>query len=267
MVDSVRVLHVDDDPAVADLAATILDREEDMFDVVSTTNPTEAIELLERRFDCIVSDYRMPEIDGLELLEVVREIHPDLPFIIFTGCGSEEVASEAISAGVTGYVPKGSGTTPYESLANQIRNAVEGYRTGRGDDECDGIDESDLDRVLGAYVTTRTDDGAVTVDECSDRFADQLGYSPSDILGKPLSSLVVDDIETPFDTTEDPAATDDAGTADADETWQTTTFEGADGEPVPMRYRTIPGFETDRTLIAFVDDSERVALAEKVTWY
>ena len=79
--------------------------------------------------DCIVSDYQMPETDGLELLTEVREQYPDLPFILFTGKGSEEVASDAITAGATDYLQKETGTDQYTILANRIVNAVEQYRT------------------------------------------------------------------------------------------------------------------------------------------
>jgi len=48
--------------------------------------------------DCIVSDYDMPRTNGIEFLEAVRDQHPELPFILYTGKGSEEVAGEAISA-------------------------------------------------------------------------------------------------------------------------------------------------------------------------
>ena len=60
-----------------------------------------------------------------------REDHPDLPFILFTGKGSEEVASEAITAGVSDYLNKGSGTDQYVLLANRIENLASRYRTER----------------------------------------------------------------------------------------------------------------------------------------
>lgn len=52
----------------------------------------------------------MPGLDGLDVLERVRGEYPDLPFILFTGKGSEEIASDAISKGVTDYLQKGGGT-------------------------------------------------------------------------------------------------------------------------------------------------------------
>ena len=112
-----RVLHVDDDPQILDLAATFLEREGEDIAVETATDPTEALDrFIEGEFesgvpfDCIVSDHDMPGMDGLEFLEAVREDHPELPFILFTGKGSEEIASEAITAGVSDYLNKGSGT-------------------------------------------------------------------------------------------------------------------------------------------------------------
>ena len=70
----------------------------------------------------------MPGQNGIEFLQRVRDEWPELPFILFTGKGSETVASDAISTGVTDYLRKGSGTERYELLANRITNAVQAQR-------------------------------------------------------------------------------------------------------------------------------------------
>lgn len=125
----IRVLHVDDDPAVADLTATFLEREDDRFVVETASSAEEALERLEaEQFDSVISDYEMPGTNGIELLESVREQSPALPFILFTGKGSEAVASDAISAGVTDYLQKESGTDQYAILANRLHNAVDKRR-------------------------------------------------------------------------------------------------------------------------------------------
>ncbi|WP_435100603.1 PAS domain S-box protein [Halorubrum sp. N11] len=131
----IQVLHVDDEPSLTDLTATFLEREDDKFTVETANNASEGLEQIDSHLpDCIVSDYNMPGMDGLELLQGVREDNPDLPFILFTGKGGEEVASEAISADVTDYLQKGSGSETYELLANRIRNAVNTRReTKRAD--------------------------------------------------------------------------------------------------------------------------------------
>ncbi|MFB6146285.1 MAG: PAS domain S-box protein [Halobacteriaceae archaeon] len=138
--ETIRVLHVDDDPAFADMVAEFLEREDDHLAVETARDATEGREKLSATdYECVVSDYDMPGRDGIEFLEGVRAEHPDLPFILYTGNGSEAVASEAISAGATDYVQKRHDTSHYEILANRIRNAVEQYRATRR--------AADLDRV------------------------------------------------------------------------------------------------------------------------
>jgi len=71
--------------------------------------------------DCVVSEYALPEADGLDLLASVRAERPDLPFVIFTDSGSETVASDALGAGATDYLPKSAGG---EELRERVRRAV-----------------------------------------------------------------------------------------------------------------------------------------------
>ena len=125
----IRILHVDDDPSITDLTGTFLEREDDRFAVETATSADEGLQRTsDRPPDCVVSDYDMPRLDGIEFLQAVREEYPDLPFILFTGEGSETVASDAIAADVTDYLQKKSGTEQYELLANRIENAVEARR-------------------------------------------------------------------------------------------------------------------------------------------
>ncbi|RLM57459.1 PAS domain S-box protein [Halobellus sp. Atlit-31R] len=125
----ISVLHVDDDPVFADLTANMLSEQEIQFTVETATNASEGLDRLAASgFDCIVSDYEMPGQDGIEFLETVREEYPNLPFILYTGKGSEAVAGDAIAAGVTDYLQKEIGKSQYAILANKIRNAVESRR-------------------------------------------------------------------------------------------------------------------------------------------
>jgi PAS domain S-box-containing protein len=128
----IRVLHVDDDPGLLDLTRTFLARQDSCFDIRTATSAADGLDsITERAPDCVVSDYDMPGCDGIEFLRQVRESHPDLPFILFTGKGSESVASDAMAAGVTDYLQKGKGSERYELLANRITNAVEARRATR----------------------------------------------------------------------------------------------------------------------------------------
>ena len=127
--DVIRVLVVDDDPAVTEILAVYLESNYDELSVTTTNGVEEATQWLQTNpFDCIVSDLRMPVISGLDFLKIVRQEDPTVPFLLFTGHGSEAVASEAVEHGVTGYVVKSEDPGQFDELARQIQSTVETVR-------------------------------------------------------------------------------------------------------------------------------------------
>ncbi|WP_443984572.1 PAS domain S-box protein [Halorientalis marina] len=190
---SISVLHVDDDPDFADLAADMLEREDERITVETATSASEGSERLADatdEFDCIVSDYQMPGQNGIEFLETLRENHPNLPFILFTGKGSEEVASDAISAGITDYLQKGSGTEQYTVLANRIRNAVEKRQSERA-----------RQRHLEAIETAHEGISILNEDDqflyVNEAYADLYGYDPDEMVGEHWELIYpADEVET-----------------------------------------------------------------------
>jgi DNA-binding response OmpR family regulator len=78
--------------------------------------------ILSGRYDAVVSDYQMPEMNGIELLKRVREAGSRVPFIIFTGKGREEVVIEALNSGADFYIQKGGNPgAQFAELANAVR--------------------------------------------------------------------------------------------------------------------------------------------------
>ncbi|MFQ3318873.1 MAG: DNA-binding NarL/FixJ family response regulator [Natronomonas sp.] len=129
MDDSIQVLHVDDDDAFRDLAAEFLERADESITVLSESDPTAVPAYIEaEHVDCIVSDFDMPECDGLELCEGIRRDYPEFPFVLFTNRTGEEIVERAMSAGATDYIPKETGTHHYKLLANRITLAVTRYQ-------------------------------------------------------------------------------------------------------------------------------------------
>ncbi|MGD2200729.1 MAG: GAF domain-containing protein, partial [Candidatus Bathyarchaeota archaeon] len=128
LVATVRVLHVDDEEQQCSYTKLFLEEADPAMHVDSASSAEEALSRLQdQSYDCIVSDYVMPRMDGVELCRRIRE-SSDLPFILYTGRGSEEVAEKAFQAGVDGYLRKELDPSHYVVLANRIRATVDKHR-------------------------------------------------------------------------------------------------------------------------------------------
>jgi PAS domain S-box-containing protein len=119
------LLYVDDEPDLLDLCKLFLEREGE-FSVATVTSAKSALQALsERTFDAIISDYQMPAMDGIEFLKQVRKDFKDIPFILFTGKGREEVVIEAINNGADFYLQKGGAPrAQFSELSHKIRQAI-----------------------------------------------------------------------------------------------------------------------------------------------
>lgn len=123
--DNVTVLYVDDDELIRDTVKINLEQFNSSFEIETAPSASAALERIENQdIACIVSDYRMPNSDGLEFLQHVRTEHPTLPFILYTRCKINELPEDPVDAGVDAFIRKQVNSEHYRILAKSITSHV-----------------------------------------------------------------------------------------------------------------------------------------------
>ena len=119
-----RILVVDDEPVQRELISGFLKKQ--AFDVVVAETGAKALELFRQdSIDLILTDQKMPHMSGLDLLQAVRAINPEIPVILITAFGSIEAAVSAIQGGATDYLTK---PLNLDELLYRIRQVSDRYR-------------------------------------------------------------------------------------------------------------------------------------------
>ena len=120
-----RIMVVDDEPNMIRLLKTIL-MDKTGYEVTTTNNPLEVSKLLqESHYDLVVTDLKMPLVDGIDLIGIVKNIDATMPIIVITAYGTIETAEEAIQKGAYDFITK-----PFrkETILITIKRALEWKR-------------------------------------------------------------------------------------------------------------------------------------------
>ena len=149
-----KVLIVDDDADLGTFMRLKLSMEAPHFSIAFAESGQECLDYLKtHETDCILSDYQMPEMNGMELLLALREAGNDVPFIFVTGQGNEEVAREAFKNGAYDYFTKDFGFAHFARIINSVEQAVKQSQADNAIKERDfWINESQKVARLGTYV-------------------------------------------------------------------------------------------------------------------
>lgn len=183
----IEVLYVDDELGI--LQAVKLSLEDTGICTIDTAESAEqALTMLDSHsYEAIISDYDMPEMDGIELLRVVRERFGDIPFILYTGLPREDVLIEAINSGLTFYLQKGGDPEiQFAELIHMLEQAVTRRRAEQNLLESENRYRAIFeDAILGIYRTTREG----TYLDMNPAFARMFGYTSSDEMRMTVSGI------------------------------------------------------------------------------
>ena len=114
-----RTLVVDASDTATETVSALEDGDHEV--TVAESLSDALLKLRERRPDAVVTEYRLPDGDGGELLREIRETDERLPVVVYTEHGSERVASECVDAGVSAYIPK-DGSEARERLTETVED-------------------------------------------------------------------------------------------------------------------------------------------------
>ncbi|MGD1060586.1 MAG: PAS domain S-box protein [Methanomassiliicoccales archaeon] len=153
---------VDDEPVLLEASKQFLELDPNIT-VDTTLSALEALELMKaKKHDVVVSDYQMPDMDGIRLLREIRSKGNEIPFILFTGKGREEVVMQALNSGADFYLQKGGDFRgQFAELVNMMSQAVQRRRSDQALRDSEERYHRLFDNIgIGVVVYEATDDGS-----------------------------------------------------------------------------------------------------------
>ena len=184
-MDKIHLLIVDDDQEVSEFMKLRIGTDAKHFIIDCVYTADDCLDYLEKNeVDCVLCDYQMPSMDGMEILIHVRDKGSDLPFIFVTGQGCEEVAREAFKNGAFDYFTKEIGFAHFARIINSVEQAVQKKRAERARAHA----EEAINKQLAAMEASM--DGMALLDAGGNyvylnrSHADIYGYTVDELIGK-----------------------------------------------------------------------------------
>ena len=118
-----KILIIEDEASIRRVLGRILSEESETYDVEEADNGVDGLEKIKATdYDLVLCDIKMPRMDGVELLEEVKKIKPEIPMVMISGHGDMETAINAMRLGAFDYISK---PPDLNRLLNTVRNALD----------------------------------------------------------------------------------------------------------------------------------------------
>jgi PAS domain S-box-containing protein len=266
-----KLLLIDDEPDI--LRVLSMSLKADGYDVVSAQNGSEGVAAFEKeKPDIVITDIKMPGMDGIEVLKKVKVLNPDAEVIIITGHGDIENAIEALKHGASDFINK---PVRDEALAIALIRAREKFDIKQQLKEY----TTDLEKKVDAAtrevrrrsnfqinLIRSSNDGIVATDKdlkiviYNPTARKIFGYAPSETINKMQATDLF-----PAELTAGLQAALNAKNGITNLAWRETTIESKDGESIPVRFSSTILLENDQPVgtVAFFQDLREIKRLEK----
>ncbi len=118
-----RILIIEDEDAIRRVLVKIISEENDSYEVFEAADGVIGLDLIKKEdFDLVLCDIKMPKSDGVEVLEKVKALKPEIPFVMISGHGDLETAVNTMRLGAYDYISK---PPDLNRLLNTVRNALD----------------------------------------------------------------------------------------------------------------------------------------------
>ena len=266
-----KLLLIDDEPDI--LRVLTVSLKADGYDVVSAQNGPEGIAAFEKeKPDIVITDVKMPGMDGIEVLKKVKNLNADTEVIIITGHGDIENAIEALKHGASDFINK---PVRDEALAIALARAREKFDIKQQLRE----HTTDLERKVDAAtrelrrrsnfqinLIRSSNDGIVATDKdlkiviFNPTARNIFGYTPSETINKMQATELF-----PAELAAELQAALNGKNDIKNLAWRETTIESKDGESIPVRFSSTILLENDQPVgtVAFFQDLREIKRLEK----
>ncbi|MBU0571422.1 MAG: response regulator [Candidatus Omnitrophica bacterium] len=263
MENKINILLVEDNPDHQELMKKALMEFEKDYQIDAVSSGKEALrKTREKDYSLILLDYNLPDINGMEVLREINESGKDVPIVMITGAGNEQIAVEAMKLGAYDYITKTRGYL--STFPMVIKKSIERHRLKAEKERAiASLTEAKLytDNIIKSMIDTLiVVDPSGKIRSINKVASDLLGYKENELIGKPIDAIFAEEEEEeamPFKGTRMKRLIEEGSIKDYEMTYKTKS-----GEKIPVSLSGSvmyePRVNADKDAIHTTRDARRI---------